>query len=383
VPAEPRYDVVIVGGGLQGALLTLALLQRTPALRLALVEQSATFGGNHTWCLHPADAPASAEPLLSQLIAHSWDGYEVRFPGLKRQLSGRYAAVTSARLHAVLAEMLEWHAGAQAYLGHAATEVAEKRVVLSDGTQLQAELVFDARGPESSAAGGRCGYQKFVGLELDFAHEHGVERPILMDVLAEQGDGFHFMYVLPLSPRRLLVEDTTFSRSPRLDLQACAQTVRAYARAHYGEPVCEVRQEHGILPMTWARHGEAPQAGKPLVVGYRGGFFHPATGYSFPVALRVALCVAKGVAEGQVQRRLAELWRGHRQQARHAERLNWLAFHAFAPEDMGHVFERFYRLSETLIHHFYALQCGPVDWLRIVVGRPPKGVSLKAVWRAV
>ena len=74
------------------------------------------------------------------------------------------------------------------------------------------------------------GYQKFVGLEVELEEAHGLERPILMDGRVPQTDGLRFVYILPLGPRRLLVEDTYFSDHPQLDEVSIADEVQAYIR---------------------------------------------------------------------------------------------------------------------------------------------------------
>ncbi|HEX2677793.1 MAG TPA: lycopene cyclase family protein, partial [Polyangiales bacterium] len=66
----------------------------------------------------------------------------------------------------------------------------------------------------------------------------------------------------------------------------------------------------------------------------------------------------------------------HHRQARFARQLNRLLFTCFAPRDMRHVFERFYRLPPDLIERFYALRLTPLDRARILLGRPPRGFSL-------
>jgi len=53
-------DYLLVGGGLQSALIALALLQREPTPSIAVVEREPLLGGNHTWCFHAADVPATA-----------------------------------------------------------------------------------------------------------------------------------------------------------------------------------------------------------------------------------------------------------------------------------------------------------------------------------
>ena len=39
---------------------------------------------------------------------------------------------------------------------------------------------------------------------------------------------------------------------------------------------------------------------------------------------------------------------------------------------------RFYRLPEAVIRRFYALELTAMDRARILVGRPPRGMSLRA-----
>lgn len=378
------HDVLLVGGGLQNGLIALACLAHQPELRLLLIERGDRVGGNHTWCLHSGDVPDGAGALVEPLIAHRWSGYDVRFPGFARSLDAPYAAITSERFDAVVRERL----GARVLLGRSVREVQAERVVLDDGRVLTAPLVIDARGPGAAAEGAgyataraSCGFQKFVGLELELTAPHALERPILMDATVPQDDGYRFFYVLPLGPERLLVEDTVFSRSPRLDVHALTASALDYGR-RFGEAARIVRSEQGVLPMPWSSDVAAP-AGSPLVAGYQGGFFHPATGYSLPVALRLALHVAKHAPYGVFGDALHALVREHRGQARFAEQLNALLFHAFAPEDMWNVFARFYRLPEALIERFYALQLTALDRARIVIGKPPKGFSLAQVFSSL
>ena len=78
-------------------------------------------------------------------------------------------------------------------------------------------------------------------------------RPIVMDATVAQLDGYRFVYVLPLAPTRLLIEDTCYSDDPALDRAAAARpTIAAYARGQ-GWRVAEiVREEAGVLPIALA-----------------------------------------------------------------------------------------------------------------------------------
>ena len=96
---------MLVGGGLQSALLALALRARRPNATLALVEREARLGGNHTWSFHDGDV-APARAWVEPLVAHRWPGYDVVFPDSRRRLDHGYATIPSARLDAVVRERL-------------------------------------------------------------------------------------------------------------------------------------------------------------------------------------------------------------------------------------------------------------------------------------
>lgn len=371
---DAPYELILVGGGLQNGLIALAALAAQPDRRIALIERGPALGGNHTWCVHPGDVPKAAWAWLEPLVEQRWPGYEVRFPDFQRDLQGSYAALTSERLAAHGAACFAQSPNALLRLNSDVCEVRADGVTLNDGSQLRGHLVVDARGPDPESYRGRAGYQKFLGLELEFAEPHGRTRPLLMDATVEQRDGFRFVYCLPLDAHRMLVEDTVFSARPALDLSDAP--VLAYAQ-RFGRVSQVRRREHGVLPMPW--QSEDPQsAHSPLQAGYRGGWFHPATGYSFPAALRLALHLADCDADEALDARFERLRAQHRQQARFAEHLNYLLFHGFDEGAMWHVFRRFYTLPSPLIDRFYALQMSFTDRARIMLGAPPKGFRWSA-----
>jgi lycopene beta-cyclase len=369
------FDHVLVGGGLQNGLIALALRAAQPAARIAIVERGPALGGNHTWCFHDSDLPADARPWIDPLIEHRWTSHEVAFPAHHRVLAGGYAGITSQHFARVVTAALagDQHA---ILLGAEAVTVDGSGVEVVHGGQrlrLGARTVVDARGPDA-AAGGDAGYQVFWGREIATAGPHGVERPILMDATVEQIGGYRFVYVLPLAADRLLVEDTYFADSPALDAGALRARVDAYVAARGWRVAAIVREESGVLPLPWRMTPPPPPAdSEPIVAGYRGGFFHPVTGYSFPIALRLARAIATGDRDA-----IRAVARQQTRQLGFALRLNKMLFRWFAPGHRYHVLERFYRLPEPTIRRFYALELTGLDRARILVGRPPRGLS----WRA-
>jgi len=362
-----QFDYAIAGGGLQGGLIALAIRARQPTARIALVERGQSLGGNHTWCFHAGDVPEGAS-WIEPLVVARWPGYDVAFPGRRRRLETPYAHITSARLDACVRGVVD-----ELVLGESATRIEPHRIALP-GRDLGATVVIDARGPERTAAP-RCGWQTFVGQELEVPG-HGLELPIVMDATVAQRGALTFMYALPLTPDVLLLEDTAFADSSFLDVAAGRRAIADYAAARGWTLGRVLREETGVLPLPLEMEPPAPTP--PLVAGYAGGWFHPVTGYSFPIAARLADLIAARPPSTLFGRELSELARAHRAQLTFAMRLNRMLFGWFRPVDRYHVLERFYGLPEEVIRRFYALQTTALDRARIIAGKPPHGLSLRA-----
>lgn len=385
-----RSEYLLVGGGLQNSLITLAILHHQPGAKLTLVERNTRLGGQHTWCFHANDVPPAARAWLDPLVANRWLQYDVHFPDRRRRLDDEYCAVTSDRLHQVVSEKIAGSPHAHVVQG-TVEQMDPNGAQLTDGTRLVAELVVDSRGPQPNAAGTSEAYQKFLGLEMEIEPGSACSVPMLMDAAVAQTDGFRFVYVLPFAPDRILVEDTYYSRSSKLDRATLRERVEQYAKS-VGIVVRRViREEAGVLPiplrvqaMQCVPASSGRRANKPLTsalaAGYAGGFFHPTTGYSFPVATRLALHLASRSPHGVFDDTFDTLMRRHHRQVRYCLLLNRMLFGAFAPDERYRVLEHFYRLPAATIRRFYALEMTVTDRARILCGRPPQGLSLRGLF---
>lgn len=373
-------DLALIGGGLHNGLCALATLAARPDARIALFERGPALGGNHTWSFHDRDVDEAGRALVDPLVVRRWDGHDVAFPRYRRRMAGGYASISSTRFDEVVRARLAAAPNARLFLGATVTAVRPHEVEVEHEGQVvrhRATTVVDARGPGPAPTA--AGFQKFVGQELRLTAAHGLERPVVMDATVEQRDGFRFVYVLPLAPDRVLVEDTCYSDGPALDRAALRAGIVEYV-AEQGWTIAEVeREEEGVLPLPWEGDAVDPEPGL-VVAGYQGGWFHPVTGYSLPPSLRLARAIAGAVAAGaDVAAAVRALLPAHRRQLRVALRLNRMMFRWFAPARRIGVLEHFYRLPEESIARFYAMELRAIDRARLFVGRPPRGLS----WRAV
>jgi len=363
--------LLLAGGGLANGLLAARLAASRPEVRFTVLEAGAALGGNHTWSFHEDDvAPASREWLAALGARPFAPGHDVVLPGLRRALAGRYWALRSADLHRALAHL-------PVRYGARVVEAGPEHVVLEGGERLEAAAVIDARG---QAAPWRCGWQKFLGQDLELEAPHGLQRPLLMDATVEQLDGFRFVYALPWSPTSVLVEDTVYSDTPALELGPVRERIAAWAAARGWRVARVAREEHAALPIPLG--GDAPRLDRP-VLGVSAGFFHATTGYSLPWAVRLAerVAAAPRLEAAPLTALLAAEARRHWRAQGFFRLLNRMLFLAAEPERRAEVFSSFYRHDEGLIARFYAGALRPADVLRVLArgsGTVPVGRALRA-----
>lgn len=368
------HKLIIAGGGLAGCLAALALAERRPDVPFLLLEAGASFGGNHIWSFFDTDLAEDGHALMRPLVAQRWESYDILFPRRRRTLPTGYNSVTSKLLDTRIRERLRPD---QYRLRARIERIDTDQVELSGGERIEAAGVIDARGAASLDALD-LGWQKFVGREYRFEKPHGLERPIIMDATVDQSDGYRFVYCLPFSSDRMLVEDTYYTLDPALDAPELGQRIDAYAAARGWSGQVE-REEQGVLPVTMGGDVAGLWSGGPAVarLGLRGGFFHPTTGYSLPDAVRTALLLARqsdfaSTALHRLFRAEAErLWK----QRGFYRLLNKMLFRAAAPRERYRVLEHFYRLDPALVGRFYAARSGARDKLRILSGKPPVPVT--------
>ncbi|MFM7521737.1 MAG: lycopene beta-cyclase CrtY [Planctomycetota bacterium] len=371
-----EFDYAIVGGGLQGCLVAHALAWHRPEATVLLVERAAAPCGNHTWSFHETDVAASARGWFDPLVVHRWPGYRVRFPGLSRRVGIPYASLTSDRLRAATVALASGSGarpnGLVIRCGEPSEIVSATTVRLGSGADVTCRVILDCRGRATLPGGGACGYQSFIGHEFETGGRWPASEPTVMDVPADQAEGFEFLYELPLGPDRVLLEYTRFHEQPGCDDgRANALIAGRLAESGVGAPR-PVRTERGCLPMPYAP--ATGSRGPWPAGGYAGGWYHAATGYSMPLAVRFAEIVARAHPD-RVAAEVAAAAATDRYRRGFARFLNRLLFCLVRAEDRWRIFHRFYGvLPEDRIARFYAHRFTCSDAARIVLGRPPLGL---------
>jgi lycopene beta-cyclase len=364
--------LLIIGGGLAGCLVALALAERRPGHPFLLIEAGPRFGGNQVWSFFDTDVEPHDRWLTALVRTRRWSDHEVHFPAGSRVIDIGYNSIRAQHLDEAVKQRLR---PTHYRLNDPVELVAPDHVCLASGERLAGSAVLDMRG-FTPVCGVALAWQKFVGLYCRIASGHGLQRPIVMDARVDQGDDYRFVYLLPFSPTELLIEDTYYSDEPGMRSEQVKERIRDFARSRGWGEIQEYGAERGVLPIILSGSVEAfwPDAEAGVArLGLRGGFFHPTTGYSLPDAIANAALLANqpdlsGPALYQLFRSRADrLWR----RRGFYRLLNRMLFQAALPGHRYRVLQHFYRAPPLAIARFYAGQSSLLDKIGILSGRPP------------
>lgn len=281
-------ELLIVGAGCAGLSLAWHLVEHgLGGRRLLLVDPRTTHGRDRTWCFfdvvpHPFEAQ----------VSHRWERWRLRSasdaPWVERRGPGlRYVHLPSDAFYARVLERLRATDGVELRLGVSVDAVADEGhgvELHTDAGVLRGDLAFDSRPPSLLAMkepGEVALLQHFVGWEIEVEDDRfDPGLATLMDFGVPQTDGVHFFYVLPLSPRRALVEATWFGTHVP-DEERYARAIEAYLRERLDvERWTLRRREQGVIPMSTAP-ARARRSERIYRIGLLGGLAKPSTGYAF------------------------------------------------------------------------------------------------------
>lgn len=277
--SENKYDYIIAGAGCAGYSLLYHLLQ-DPLLckkKILVVDANFNKGNDRTWCFWED----SAGPFES-IVCKKWSNIAVLKGTMQKLLPTapfEYKMIQGIDFYQYISafaskfDNVEWVASKiisiDAVKGGA-------RVHWEGGTA-NADQVF------SSIHSNRIQstlWQHFKGIVVEFdapVFDETIAR--LMDFNVPQMDATAFMYLLPITNKKALVEYTLFSPTI-LDTAQYDTILNAYMEEHYnGQQFKIVHTEQGAIPMTTTNFSITQN--NIIAIGTMGGAVKASTGYAF------------------------------------------------------------------------------------------------------
>ena len=296
---QPRYDLVFLGGGCATLSLLTRLIESGACRnkRFLIIDQSEKKSNDRTWCFWE-----KGKGYFEKLVHHKWEELDFKQSGFSGNLdmgSYRYKMIrgidfyeyclqvlqASGQVDFLQDEITDWSiekTDSQGEILNSSGEILRITGKKTEKISVKANLIFNSipldLGKKQPGVVNLLQHFKGVIVESD-QFNFDPHRATLMDFRVSQTEGTTFIYVLPLSKNKALVEYTLFT-ADLLSTEQYNQGIADYITTYLGVSDYKiVEEEFGIIPMTsqqfpWHANGA-------FNIGTAGGQTKGSSGYTF------------------------------------------------------------------------------------------------------
>ena len=323
--SQNTYQYIIAGGGMAG--LSLAFYLNKSTLRdkkILIIDREEKNVNDHTWCFWETGVS-----LFEEIIFRKWK--EVWFHGTENfsqfldLQEYTYKMIRGIDFYEYIISILKQNpsvtflqANIEGIESSKKTEIHGKdwaafrsraTVKTNKGNFVASELVFDSsfrsnyNNPKQHNM-----LQHFKGWVIETVKPaFKVNEPTLFDFRIEQKDELRFVYVLPYSETKALIEFTIFS-----DNLISQEEYEFYLKKYIEETIkvgdYQIREdeyqisetEFGVIPMSDEKHEVSPMD-KVIRIGTSGGYVKASTGYTFQRSQRFLQNLVKELEKCSVE----------------------------------------------------------------------------------
>jgi lycopene beta-cyclase len=279
-----QYDFLFIGMGAANSLLLLRLYRsgQLRNKRIGVIDPDTSTNKEKTFCFWATDQ--ECENLgLTHLIDNTWHNLKISGSTHQHISPLGYRHVSGKNLHDQAMKIVELVKAKHYHTHLTAAPVINGHschIKLGDET-IEAFTVFDSRPPQYALQpSANHLYQSFWGWEIETDNEvFDTHSAVLMDFSVEQHGQCQFMYVLPFSKNRALVEFTRFGKELLLEQESVPVLEKYISSISTNYTI--VRTEKGIIPMTNATILTENNGSMWHHTGARAGLIKSTTGYAF------------------------------------------------------------------------------------------------------
>ncbi len=155
------------------------------------------------------------------------------------------------------------------------------KIITSDNNEYYAEKIYDSRSTKEKK--GEL-LQHFFGINITAADNTFNDDKLTLMHFTKEKNLLHFMYVLPFSHNKALIESTVFSKDV-LKKSWYRKKINDYLKLNDIIEFKENSTEKGVIPMFFAEEKKLPGP-NIFNIGIRGGACKPSTGYAFSFLIK-------------------------------------------------------------------------------------------------
>lgn len=302
---EQGYDYIITGAGCAGLSLLMRLMDDPffSEKRILIIDASPKQINDRTWCFWEAGTG-----LFEPIVKHSWAKVQFasnHFSGLLQLDPYQYKMIQGLDFYQLVLNRAKLFNNIHFLQDQVQvmTDGSDSIAVHTDSGVFYADFVFNSIPAFASSKmvpgkkGQYCLQQHFKGWVIE-TKELAFDPAIatLMDFQLDQSAGTTFMYVMPLTDKKALVEFTLFSEE-LLPEPAYGKALRDYISSKLKIRNYQIlHEEFGIIPMT---NQKFPlQEGRLVQMGGAGGQIKGSSGYAFQFIQKRTAAIASGLKKG-------------------------------------------------------------------------------------
>ena len=276
-----QYDYIFAGGG-ASALSLLVRMQKEGLLRdkkVLVIDKDQKVHNDRTWCFWE-----EKEGLFEPCVIKTWDKIRFASPGYDAKLNPqpyKYKMIRSQAFYQYCRDVISQNSNIQ--FVQASILNFENDVVVTSEGRYKGALIFNSILQNLNKDESRYHYflqhfkGKFIETEQPF-FEEGVAT--LMDFTIPQNNECRFMYVLPVSATKALMEFTVFSEKLLSESEYESELTQYIDKKLKYHSYKITEEEFGVIPMY---NQPFPKKLNEHVIniGTSGGASKASTGFTF------------------------------------------------------------------------------------------------------
>lgn len=285
------YDFIITGAGCAGLSLLIRMIDsgKFTDKKILLVEKEEKIKNDRTWCFWETE-----NEIFESIVYKHWDKmwfHDIGFSKLLDILPYQYKMIRGIDFYNYCFKIIQQQKNIDIVYGdvQAIKNVQKdsfgennKALLLLNGEAIEADYIFNSILFEKPLLKKNEQYllQHFKGWVIETAKlSFNPDEATMMDFRVEQQDGTTFVYVMPFSETKALVEYTLFTKN-LLEQHQYDEALKKYITNYLGiENYSVLEEEFGVIPMT--NYKFPSNQNRIINIGTAGGQTKASSGFTF------------------------------------------------------------------------------------------------------
>ena len=280
-----KFDYIICGGGASGLLLSNAFISDKffNDKKILIIEKESKTTNDKTFGFWN-----DKESVLDEMVFKEWEFAEFKDSNSYNTFllnPYKYKMIKSNQFYSHIGNKILKAANFK-YLNSNINEIDEiNNIVKTDDGEFSSSIIFSSIYNEVNFKKYPLLKQHFIGWTIETKSESFDDNKItFMDFSVDQKDEIRFMYILPFSKNKALVEYTLFSKELISDNEY-EKEIKSYLKENNIQGYTIKEKEKGMIPMTCYPFFEN-NTDTYFQIGTAGGWSKPSTGYTIKNSIK-------------------------------------------------------------------------------------------------